>query len=179
MQKPHAVNKLAVGMVKTPWGKILLAATPQGIVRIGLPGETNIGFFASLRKTFPRAKAINGGAIIRQAAKQLSEYFAGKRTGFTFPIQLHTTPFQTRVLKQLQKIKYGKTHSYGDIAVKVGNRKASRAVGQVCGSNPLPIVIPCHRIIATDGSLGGFGGGLKMKTALLALEQNKKSRQSR
>jgi methylated-DNA-[protein]-cysteine S-methyltransferase len=108
---------------------------------------------------------------VAEAIRQLREYFAGKRTGFDLPLAPKGTDFQRAVWRQLQEIPYGETISYGELARRVGNPKAARAVGSANGSNPLPIVIPCHRVIAGDGSIGGFGGGLPTKEILLALEQ--------
>jgi len=102
--------------------------------------------------------------------RQLREYFAGRRRDFDVRLAPEGTVFQKAVWSALQEIPYGATISYGELARRVGNAKASRAVGSANGANPLPIVIPCHRVIAGDGSLGGFGGGLPSKQALLALE---------
>ena len=109
-------------------------------------------------------------AVTRVAAHQLKEYFAGKRTDFDFPIRLDTRGFTDRVLRQLARIPYGETLSYGEVAGAVGNPRAARAVGQAVGSNPLPIVFPCHRVLAADG-IGGFGSGLRWKRFLLRLER--------
>ena len=106
-----------------------------------------------------------------ETIRQLCEYFAVKRTDFDLPLAPEGTTFQRAVWRQLQEIPYGETISYGELARRVGNPKASRAVGSANGANPLPIVIPCHRVIAGDGTLGGFGGGLPTKQTLLALEQ--------
>jgi methylated-DNA-[protein]-cysteine S-methyltransferase len=107
---------------------------------------------------------------IAEAARQLREYFAGKRAQFDLLLAPEGTAFQRDVWRQLQEIPYGETISYGELARRVGNPKASRAVGSANGANPLPIVIPCHRVIAGDGTLGGFGGGLPTKQTLIALE---------
>jgi methylated-DNA-[protein]-cysteine S-methyltransferase len=107
---------------------------------------------------------------VGEAIRQLREYFAGKRVEFDLPLAPEGTAFQRGVWRQLQEIPYGETISYGELARRVGNPKASRAVGSANGANPLPIVIPCHRVIAGDGSLGGFGGGLPTKQTLLDLE---------
>jgi len=104
------------------------------------------------------------------AIQQLREYFAGQREDFDLPLVLHGTPFQLSVWRNLQKIPYGKTVSYLDLAKKIGNPKAVRAVGLANGLNPIPIIVPCHRVIGSDGSLTGFGGGLPTKQKLLALE---------
>ena len=102
---------------------------------------------------------------------QLRQYFAGKRREFDLPIAPQGTPFQERVWQELLKIPYGETASYGSIAQRIGNPKACRAVGMANRKNPIPIIIPCHRIIGKDGSLTGFGGGLSVKKHLLDLEQ--------
>jgi len=101
---------------------------------------------------------------------QLDEYFAGTRTAFDVPLRLEGTGFQRAVWAQLCAIPYGTTISYGELARRVGNPKASRAVGLANGRNPIAVIVPCHRVIAGDGSLGGYGGGLDRKTALLDLE---------
>jgi methylated-DNA-[protein]-cysteine S-methyltransferase len=107
---------------------------------------------------------------VAQAVTQLREYFAGRRTDFDLPLAVEGTPFQRTVWRALQEIPYGETISYGELARRVGNPKASRAAGSANGRNRIPIVIPCHRVIAAGGKLGGFGGGLPVKQALLALE---------
>jgi methylated-DNA-[protein]-cysteine S-methyltransferase len=104
------------------------------------------------------------------AVKQLREYFAGRRAEFDLPLAPEGTEFQRTVWRNLQDIPYGETISYGELAKRVGNPKASRAVGAANGQNPIPIVIPCHRVIGANGKLTGFGGGLPTKEALLALE---------
>jgi methylated-DNA-[protein]-cysteine S-methyltransferase len=107
---------------------------------------------------------------VHDAIRQLKEYFASKRTDFDLPLAPGGTEFQLNVWRRLQEIPYGETISYGELAKRVGNPKASRAVGAANGQNPIPIVIPCHRVIGANGKLTGFGGGLPTKEALLALE---------
>ena len=109
--------------------------------------------------------------VLRLAAGQLEEYFAGGRQKFDLPLNAQGTLFQKSVWAALQDIPYGGTCSYGDIAAAVGNKKACRAVGMANNKNPLPIFIPCHRVIGANGNLTGYGGGLDIKRALLALEQ--------
>lgn len=109
--------------------------------------------------------------LIRQTIKELDEYFIGKRKNFTIPVQHHRQGFQAKVLEQLTKIPYGVTLSYKEVAELIGHPRAYRAVGGACHDNPIPLLIPCHRVIATNGSLIGFGWGLEMKKALLALEK--------
>lgn len=108
--------------------------------------------------------------VVAQAMTQLREYFAGKRKDFDLPVAVEGTAFQRSVWRALQEIPYGATISYGELARRVGNPKASRAAGSANGANRIPIVIPCHRVIAAGGKLGGFGGGLPIKEALLELE---------
>jgi methylated-DNA-[protein]-cysteine S-methyltransferase len=109
-----------------------------------------------------------------QVIQQLKEYFSGRLQTFTIPLSLHGTAFQLSVWKALQTIPYGVTASYGTIAKKIRNPKASRAVGAANGNNPVSIIVPCHRIIGSTGKLVGYGGGLPIKTTLLKLEQSRK-----
>ncbi|MDR1348162.1 MAG: methylated-DNA--[protein]-cysteine S-methyltransferase [Prevotellaceae bacterium] len=110
--------------------------------------------------------------VIKKAAVQLDEYFAGKRKSFDFPINPHGSEFQKRVWTALQNIPYGKLCTYKQIAEEVGNAKASRAVGMANNKNPLPIVIPCHRVIGSNGKLTGYAYGLNMKEYLINIEKN-------
>jgi methylated-DNA-[protein]-cysteine S-methyltransferase len=110
-------------------------------------------------------------ASFKETLQQLRQYFAGKRQQFELPISPQGTPFQERVWQELRKIPYGETVSYGTIAQRIGKPKACRAVGMANSKNPIPIIIPCHRIIGKDGSLTGFGGGLPVKKQLLELER--------
>jgi methylated-DNA-[protein]-cysteine S-methyltransferase len=109
--------------------------------------------------------------VLQAAKRQLGEYFAGRRKTFDLPLAPSGTPFQHRVWQALLTIPYGETQSYADIARRIGNPKAVRAVGAANGANPISIVVPCHRVIGADGSLTGYGGGLPRKRKLLALEQ--------
>ena len=108
--------------------------------------------------------------LLRQAVQQLTEYFSGNRREFDLPLAPEGTDFQKRCWAELQKIPYGQTISYGEEARRLGRPTACRAVGGANGRNPIPVIIPCHRVIAADGSLGGFSGGLDIKRKLLALE---------
>ncbi|MGD9852305.1 MAG: methylated-DNA--[protein]-cysteine S-methyltransferase [Nitrospirales bacterium] len=109
----------------------------------------------------------------RVVMEQLKAYFDGSRFGFHIPLNLEGTPFQRRVWQALQRIPYGRTVSYGEIARQVGSPQASRAVGAANGQNPVSIIVPCHRVIGANGKLVGYGGGLPIKTALLELEQSR------
>jgi methylated-DNA-[protein]-cysteine S-methyltransferase len=121
------------------------------------------------------ARSTNGATssrLARQALGEIAQYLAGRRREFTVPLDLEGTPFQLQVWSALRRIPYGETRSYGEIARAVGRPKAARAVGMANHSNPVAIVVPCHRVIAGDGSLGGYAGGLGLKTALLRLESS-------
>ena len=113
----------------------------------------------------------NETPLLQETKNQLAEYFAGKRREFDLPISLHGTDFQKKVWKVLRSIPYGETLSYGEVAARIGNPKASRAVGGANNKNPILIIVPCHRVIGADGSLVGFGCGLPAKEYLLALEK--------
>ncbi len=147
----------------TPIGTLLIAGDDVALHRIAFPQHGRAA------KPEPEWQESQRGPVA-EAARQLREYFAGMRAEFDLPLAPAGTAFQRRVWRQLQEIPYGETISYGELARRVGNPKASRAVGSANGANPLPIVIPCHRVIAGDGTLGGFGGGLTTKQMLLALE---------
>lgn len=117
-----------------------------------------------------RARRPPKGRLERRIARELKEYFAGARTEFTFPIEPEGTEFHRRVWRQVARIPYGKTKTYGEIARAIKKPGAARAVGTANGKNPIPIVVPCHRVVAAAGKLGGFGGGLPLKRKLLDLE---------
>lgn len=146
-----------------------VAATPKGVSRIILGESPGAG---SHRPTRRQGSTDNkADALLRAARRQLTEYFQGKRKVFDLPLDLNGTPFQRRVWNQLRRIPYGVTRSYGEVARAIGKPGAARAVGQASGANPVPILVPCHRVIAAGGALGGYGGGLRLKRFLLALEQ--------
>jgi methylated-DNA-[protein]-cysteine S-methyltransferase len=129
-----------------------------------------IGFPKGSMRRDPEADWIFNEDKLATASEQLLEYFAGTRQTFDLPLQLSGTDFQVSVLEELLRIPYGETVSYGDIAKRIGRPKAVRAVGAANGRNPLPVVVPCHRVIGSSGDLTGFGGGLDTKEALLRLE---------
>ena len=151
--------------MESPIGRLLLAGDGSTLRFIRFPSGA---LAAGPEPTWRREDG-----PFEETARQLGEYFAGTRRTFDLPLAPRTTPFQARVLEALQAIPYGETRSYRDIAVALGNPRAVRAVGSANGSNPLPIVIPCHRVIGSDGSLTGFGGGLETKRFLLALEADR------
>ena len=146
--------------------------TPIGTVLLAGDGErrTRIHFQSGPRPLRPPPQWIAAARPFANAAAQLNAYFAGQRRRFELPLSPTGTEFQRRVWRALRGIPYGETISYGELARRVGNPLASRAVGLANGANPLPIVVPCHRVIGANGTLTGFGGGLPIKRALLALE---------
>jgi len=146
----------------TPIGELLLAGEDGALSMIGFPK-------GSMRRE-PEADWIFNEKQLTGACEQLREYFAGERRDFDLPLKLSGTEFQVSVLEALQDIPYGETTSYGEIARRIGRPKAVRAVGAANGRNPIPIIVPCHRVIGSTGDLTGFGGGLDTKEALLRLE---------
>lgn len=146
----------------TPIGELLLAGENDALLMIGFPK-------GAMRRD-PEADWIYNEQPLAEARRQLDEYFGGDRKHFDLPLRLEGTAFQVSVLKALQEIPYGETASYGEIARRIGRPKAVRAVGAANGRNPIPIVVPCHRVIGSTGDLTGFGGGLDTKEALLRLE---------
>ena len=146
----------------TPIGELLLAGEDGALSMFGFPK-------GSMRRE-PEADWIFNERQLADAILQLREYFAGERREFDLPLKLSGTEFQVSVLEALQGIPYGETASYGEIAKRIGRPKAVRAVGAANGRNPIPIVVPCHRVIGSTGDLTGFGGGLDTKEALLRLE---------
>lgn len=146
----------------TPIGELLLAGEEGALTMIGFPK-------GSMRRD-PESDWIFNEQPFEEVRRQLSEYFAGERKDFDLPLALSGTEFQVSVLEALQDIPYGETTSYGVIAKRIGRPKAVRAVGAANGRNPIPIIVPCHRVIGSSGDLTGFGGGLDTKEALLRLE---------
>ncbi len=147
----------------SPVGRLLLAGDAAGLRLIGFP--TGKG------RRAPEPDWRQDDAPFREAVRQLEAYFAGALTDFSLELAPRGTPFQLAVWRALSEIPYGETRSYGELARAIGRPKASRAVGAANGSNPLPIVVPCHRVIGSSGKLTGFGGGLAAKAILLSLEQ--------
>ncbi len=152
--------------IASPVGDLYLVASDEGLKGI----LWNDPKLPAVRKSDTSSAA----KFLHQAQNELREYFAGTRKNFDVALAPEGTPFQKKVWSQLQKIPYGKTISYAELAKKIKNEKAVRAVGTANGRNPLCILIPCHRVIASDGSLGGYSGGLHIKETLLKLESGEK-----
>lgn len=164
------VLDVAYTIVDSPVGPLLLAATTAGLVRVAYQVENHDRVLETLAvRLSPRV--LRAPKRLEAAARQLDEYFAGTRRSFDLPLDHSlSSGFRRLVQQHLPEIGYGHTESYGEVARLVGNPKAVRAVGTACATNPLPVVVPCHRVLRTDGSLGGYAGGLEAKKALLTLE---------
>jgi methylated-DNA-[protein]-cysteine S-methyltransferase len=144
--------------MESPVGRLLLSADEDVLTGVGFveAGETN---------------GLPGRGMLRKAVEQLKAYFAGELREFDLPLRPRGTPFQLGVWRALREIPYGETISYGELARRIGNPKGSRAVGLANGSNPIAIVVPCHRVIGSNGKLTGYGGGLHNKEILLSIER--------
>jgi O-6-methylguanine DNA methyltransferase len=158
--------------IETPIGDIRLATTDSGLAYVELPRAAGCGLAGWLHHHLPTAKCVASDEPNRTAIDQILEYLAGERTEFDLPLDLRGTDFQRQVWDELQKIPFGDQRSYREIAVAVGRPKAVRAVGAANGSNPVSLVVPCHRVINSDGKLGGYAGGLELKARLLAMESH-------
>jgi O-6-methylguanine DNA methyltransferase len=170
-ESPRSDPVLTLGLA-TPIGRLYVAATPRAIVRIELPApRAEIRMHVWLALHFPLAPKRSGvSPILKKAAHDLEAYFTGAANEFDVPIELWGTAFQTSVWKAVAKIPVGSTRTYADIADMVERPRAMRAVGAAQAANPLPIVIPCHRVVGADGSLTGYAGGLDIKQWLLEHE---------
>lgn len=160
---PSANQALRFAYVASPLGRLLLVGNGGALTGLYL---TEHG-----RVPEPAAGWREDTDGFRAIARQLAEYFAGQRRTFDLPLHLDGTPFQQRVWAALQEIPYGETTSYGALARRIGNPGASRAVGMANGRNPISIIVPCHRVVAADGGLGGYGWGTPRKEWLLGLER--------
>jgi methylated-DNA-[protein]-cysteine S-methyltransferase len=156
--------------VDSPFGELLLAATAQGLVRVAFETEDHDRVLRTLAdRVSPRI--LHDPRRTDEAARELEEYFAGRRRRFDLPLDLQLVHgFRREVVAGLAGIPFGATESYGEVARRVGNPSAVRAVGSACSHNPVPLVLPCHRVVRSDGSTGQYLGGAGVKVALLALE---------
>jgi methylated-DNA-[protein]-cysteine S-methyltransferase len=154
----------------SPFGPLLLAQTKRGLVRVGLPNQDRDVLLADLAaRVSPRV--LEAPAQLDDVRRELDLYFEGRLDRFDLPLDWRLSGgFRQRVLRAIDRIPYGQTRSYTEMARKAGNERAVRAAGTACGSNPIPLVVPCHRVLRTGGALGGYGGGLPMKQGLLELE---------
>jgi O-6-methylguanine DNA methyltransferase len=159
-----------VAEFEAPIGALRLASTAAGLAYLELPHASGRGLEGWLARCAPDARVIDAFAPNRIAAAQVIEYLEGKRVDFDLPLDLRGTEFQRAVWAALLEIPYGERRTYADIAQRVSRPQAVRAVGAANGANPVSLIVPCHRVIASDGTLGGYGGGLDLKGKLLAME---------
>lgn len=171
----HAAEKenlvdVVFARAASPFGELLIASTPKGVVQVSLHGyDQNETLEELARKVSPRI--FESPSRLDDVRKELDEYFAGERKTFDLPLDWRLSHgFALRVLKATARIPYGKVSSYRVMAEKAGNVRATRAAGNALGGNAIPIIVPCHRVLRTGGGLGGYGGGLPMKEALLRME---------
>jgi methylated-DNA-[protein]-cysteine S-methyltransferase len=161
---------VAYASVDSPYGPLLVATTPHGLVKVSLP---NYGVEETLEDLAARIspRLLEAPARLDEVRRQLDDYFEGRRHEFDLPLDWQLSRgFRLRALRAIDRIPYGKTRSYTQIARSAGNERAVRAAGTACGANPIPIVVPCHRVLRSGGGLGGYGGGLPMKEGLLEME---------
>lgn len=156
--------RLHYSLIESPVGPLLLGVTDEGLAWLGF----HRGKFPGGR--FSDAEWIPSETKLKAWTRELKEYFAGKRREFDLPIDLHGTEFQVRCWSELLKIPYGETITYAELSRRVGSLNGFRAVGAANGANPVAVVVPCHRVVASDLTLGGYGGGLPAKELLLKLE---------
>jgi methylated-DNA-[protein]-cysteine S-methyltransferase len=161
---------VAYRTVDSPLGTLLLAATDQGLVRVAYDRENHDQVLQALSDQIS-PRILRAPRRLDQVARQLAEYFAGERRDFVLPLDFRLTRgFRRAVLGHLVLINYGHTETYAEVAAATGRARAVRAVGTACATNPMPVVVPCHRVLRSDGKLGGYIGGLETKAALLSLE---------
>ena len=154
---------------QSPLGSVLVAATDRGICTVSLR-ESDAGAEETLRARFPKAKIERDDAALRAALDSVLARIAGRKLDSALPLDLQGTDFQREVWNQLLSIPAGSTRSYLDVAQAIKRPKATRAVAQACGANPVAVVVPCHRVVMSDGSIGGYSGLPGVKKALLAVE---------
>ena len=167
------VTTLHWGSVSSPRGSCVIVGTERGICWLGTPGTTLEMGLNWVERKMNFASVVEDASCepLRQAVDQLERYFAGEHAQFTCPLDLYGTPFQLKVWNALTRIPFGETRTYAEVAREIGHPSAVRAVGAANGANPVAIIVPCHRVIGSNGSLTGYGGGLPTKSWLLNLEK--------
>ena len=166
----EGILDVAYRTLDTPVGTLQLAATERGLVRVAYPGQGHDAALAQLAERIS-PRILNAPGQLDSLARQMEEYFTGRRTEFDVPVDLRLAQgVRRRVLDHLPFIPYGSTESYRQVAAAAGSPRAVRAAGTACATNPVPIVVPCHRVVRSDGTYGDYAGGQEAKLALLALE---------
>ncbi len=165
----------AARVFDTPWGRIGIEASGRGVTCVVLPGAADRAKLADLAQRAKEAAPAAAKGHTERAEREVREYLAGRRQAFTVPVDLDGVPtFHRQVLRTLVAVRCGETVSYGALAARAGRPRAARAVGQAMARNPVPLLVPCHRVVASGGRLGGFGGGPALKRRLLDLEASMK-----
>jgi len=169
--RAHGLADVSYAIEPSPLGDLLVAVTPRGLIRIGYGAHEHTAEILDelARRVSPRV--LEAPAALDDVRRELDEYFAGRRRGFDIPVdwRLHDG-FGRRVLRATARIPYGRVRTYSEVAAKAGSPRASRAAGNALGANRIPIVVPCHRVVRTGGTLGGYAGGVERKEFLLELE---------
>lgn len=167
----HAKSlEIAISEMTSPVGKLIVASTPKGLCRVAFGSDPESWIHTWIEEKYPMAVPVKSQSANKKYLDALKDYFDGKRKKFDFKLDLVAEGFQRKALLTLAKVPYGKTISYGGLAAAAGSPRAARAAGTACAHNPIAIVIPCHRVISGDGSLGGYGGGEDYKRYLLRFE---------
>ena len=167
-----------MGIVHTAWfespiGTMFAASTESGLGYLGLPHANGRGFDGWLRRHAPEERCVAGYTPNRDAIAQVLEFLDGKREVFELDLDIRGTPFQQEVYDEVRRIGFGEQRSYGEVARAIGRATAMRAVGAANSANPIPLIIPCHRVVEARGRLGGYGGGVELKARLLAMEHSR------
>ena len=159
---------VAYAIVESPLGEVVVAATPRGLIRVALPNERAETVLEQLSEDVS-PRVLEAPQRLDAARRELDEYFAGRRRDFDLELdwRLSRAGFYRRVLRELTRVPFGQTATYGEMAARAGSPRAHRAAGSALGSNPIPIVVPCHRIVRAGGDIGNYGGGPEMKRFLL------------
>lgn len=165
-----AADQVVIGRIETPIGPFGAVLTPRGLARLTAPAEPVTLCEAWVKRWMPQATLTEAGEQLEPVARQLRAYLQGEQQGFTFDLDLRGTPFQQQVWAALRQIPFGETRTYTNLAAALGRPKAVRAVGRANATNPVAIIVPCHRLVGSDGALTGYAGGLPMKRLLLELE---------
>jgi methylated-DNA-[protein]-cysteine S-methyltransferase len=167
---------VAYASVDSPFGRLLVARTDRGVVRLALPkhrgAQQSDDEVLEDLATYISPRVLEAPSRLDEERRELEDYFEGKRDHFDVPVDWKLTPagFRNRALHAVARIPYGRTRTYGEIAKAAGNARAFRAAGTACGRNPIPLIVPCHRVVQSGGGIGNYGGGPEMKRALLDLE---------
>jgi O-6-methylguanine DNA methyltransferase len=164
------METIHIASVESSIGRLRVASSEKGLAYVELPKAAGCGLRGWLHRNIPGAHCVESGGSNDSAIEQIVEYLEGERTEFDVPLDLRGTAFQCEVWETLRSIPFGERRSYRDIAVAVGRPNAVRAVGAANGANPVSLIVPCHRVVNSDGKLGGYAGGLSLKARLLDME---------